>query len=95
MDVDRPRIAVVIEAPDLVKELIAGKDPVGVARKVIDELQLFGRGVYTLAVNYQLVIRQVDGELVIVDLLDRRVRARAAAAQHGAITSLASKGLTT
>ena len=54
MDVDRPGVAVVLKAPDLVQQLVAGVNPVGVGSEVEEQLQLFGRGIDDLAVDFEL-----------------------------------------
>ena len=71
MNVNGSRISVVVEAPDLVEKLVSRKDPVGIAREVVDKLHLLGGSVDLFAVYAKLVICQVDRELVVMNFLDR------------------------
>ena len=82
MDIDRSRIAIIVEAPDFVEQLVAGEHPVRVAGKVIDKLQLFGRSVDALAVDPELVVCQVYLELVVFDLLYIRRRGARTASEN-------------
>ena len=85
MDIDGAAVAVVLEAPDLIQQLIAGEYAVGVAGQVEQELQLLGRGIHDLAIHLELVAGHIDGELIVADLLDLTFGGAggAAAAQHG------------
>ena len=49
MDINRTGIAVILKAPHLVQQLVAGVDTVGVARQTGQQLQLLGRSLHDLA----------------------------------------------
>ena len=68
MNVNGERIAEVIEAPYLVKQLVARKNNVGRRCKMIQQLHLFGRSVYLHSVNYKLIGVKVHDKLIVAEL---------------------------
>ena len=81
MNVDSSRVAEVIEAPDLVEQLVAGEDAVVVRREEVKKLQLLRGDVDRLALELQLVLLAADlyvvelDRLVVVLVVVRRVTA--------------------
>ena len=71
MDIHRAGVADIVVAPDLVQELLAGKDTAGRGGQEIEELQLLGRHVEPVSVVGDRVIGQVDGQVRIGDDLVR------------------------
>ena len=67
MNVDRARVAEVIEAPNLVKKLIAREHAVIVGGKEIEKLQLLGGDVDRFAAQLKLVFLQADLDIFKFD----------------------------
>ena len=70
MHIDRAAVPIILKAPDLVKQLIAGVNAVGIARQMKQQFQFLGRGVHHFAVHLKLIPGHVDGQLIVGDLLD-------------------------
>ena len=64
MDVHRPGVTEIVEAPDLVQKLIPGVDPVGGGGQEVQKLHLLGGCGYLLAVQNQLVGLHINNQLV-------------------------------
>ena len=64
MDIHCAAISEIIEAPHLVQQLVAGVDPVGCGRQMVEKLQFLGRRVHLFSVHNQLVGVQVNRELI-------------------------------
>ena len=64
VNIHRPGVAEVIKAPDLVQELVPGKDPVGGGGQVEQQLQFLRGRIHPLALDLQLVGVQVDDQSV-------------------------------
>ena len=64
MDIHRAGVTEVIEAPDLVQQLIAGIDPVGGGGQVVEQLHLLGGRVHLFAVDGELEGIHVNDQLV-------------------------------
>ena len=82
MHVDGAAVAEIVEAPDLVEQLVAGIDAVRRGGEVIEKLHLLGRRVDLLAVDDELVGIEIDDELVIGELLALLGDLLARAAEH-------------
>ena len=81
MCVHRPRVAEVVEAPNLVKKLVAREHAVVVRGEEVDQLQLLGRQVDRLAADFQLVLLERNFDVLEFDQLAvGRVVLRVAAA---------------
>ena len=82
MHVDGAGVAVVLEAPHLVQQLVAGEHPVGVAGKIGQQLQLLGGRFHDLALHLQLILAHVQREVLELDDVLVAVFGGVAAAQH-------------
>ena len=66
MDVDRAGVAVILKAPDLVQQLVAGVDAVRVTGQAGQQLQLLRRGLNDLALDLQFIAVHVKVQIVKV-----------------------------
>ena len=64
MDVHGAAVTEIVKAPHLVQQLVAGVDPVGGHRQVVQQFQFLGRRIHLFAVHQQLVAVQIDHQLV-------------------------------
>ena len=64
MDVDGAAVTEIVEAPDLVQQLVAGIYPVWRGGQVVKKLHLLGGSFYFFAVHRQLETVHVDLQLV-------------------------------
>ena len=64
MHIHRAAVAEIVEAPNLIQQLVAGVNPVGCGCQMVQKLQLLGRRVDLLAVHDQLIGIQIDHQFV-------------------------------
>ena len=67
MDIDGAAVAVVLKAPHLVQQLVAGVNTVGVGGQAVQQLQLLGGSLHHLALDPQLVAVHVQPQVVELD----------------------------
>ena len=80
--VDRARRAVVVEAPDLVEDLVAGEDAPAVLDQVLEQVELAARALLRRAVDDELLAREVDLQVPLLELVDL-AHDRLAPPEHG------------
>ena len=100
MHIDGAAVAVILKAPHLVQQLVAGVDAVRVGGQTVQQFQLLGGSLHHLALDPQLIAVHVQTQVVEFDhalgALGSSVVVwqRRSTALMRATTSLASKGFT-
>ncbi len=84
-DVDRPVAVRLAPSPELLEQLVAGRDTAGVERELVEEAELRRRELCALAVDVGLHLARIDAELLDLDrLAARRLVTPDAASRSGA-----------